>query len=152
VGQFEHGWYVVGFDIERQAIRNFALQRLSELKPTAARFTRPPDFDARQYLSGGFGVWGYDGHGTQQHEVQIEFTDWAARFVAERRWHATQEIEELEDAVPRIRFRATVCGLEEITRWVLSWGNKARVLAPQEFAVRVEAELRGALGFYRAVG
>lgn len=40
-----------------------------------------------------------------------------------------------------IEFQADLSGLEEITRWVLSWGSKARVLGPPELKKRVKDEL-----------
>ncbi|MBL9145351.1 MAG: WYL domain-containing protein [Verrucomicrobiaceae bacterium] len=141
VGQVDHAWYLIGFDLDRLAIRNFALSRLSDLRASSRHFTKPEDFDARRYLNGGFGVWGYGDEEARTHEVEIEFAEWAARVVAERQWHATQEIEELDGtASPRTRFRATVSGLEEITRWVLGWGSKARVIGPEELKLRVMME------------
>lgn len=145
VGQVDHAWYVIGFDLDRQAVRNFAITRLSDLRATKVRFKKPEDFNARRYLNGGFGVWGYGDDEAKQHAVEIEFTDWAARVVAERQWHTTQEIEDVTTAPARVIFRATVSGLEEITRWVLSWGSKARVIGPQELLAKVRLELRSAL-------
>ena len=40
-----------------------------------------------------------------------------------------------------IEFQADLSGLEEITRWVLSWGSKAKVLGPPELKKRVTEEL-----------
>ncbi len=40
-----------------------------------------------------------------------------------------------------IEFRARLSGLEEITRWVLSWGSKAQVLGPVALKKRVKDEL-----------
>ncbi len=40
-----------------------------------------------------------------------------------------------------IGHQATLSGLEEITRWILSWGSKAKVLGPPELKKRVREEL-----------
>jgi hypothetical protein len=40
-----------------------------------------------------------------------------------------------------IEFLARLSGLEEITRWVLSWGSKAQVLGPVALKKRVKDEL-----------
>ena len=40
-----------------------------------------------------------------------------------------------------IEFQADLSGLEEITRWVLSWGSKAKVLGPPELVRRVAEEV-----------
>lgn len=56
-------------------------------------------------------------------------------------WHPTQAIRKLKPDGSVIEFQATRSGLEEITGWVLSWGSKAKVLAPPELKNRVRGEL-----------
>ena len=53
-----------------------------------------------------------------------------AGVVAERMWHASEEIVPIKPDGSVIEFRARLSGLEEITRWVLNWGSKAQVLGP----------------------
>lgn len=141
IGQIEHGWYLIAFDPARKAMRTFALQRISKLKVHKAQFTRQPGFDARDHLGGGFGVWSYDGVQRNKHPVQIRLEGYAARIVAERQWHPTQAIRKIKADGSIIEFQAELAGLEEITRWVLSWGSKARVIGPPELKKRVKDEL-----------
>ncbi len=140
LGQIEQGWYLLAFDPQRQAIRTFALQRISQLRLLKTQFIRPVDFNAAAYLGGGFGVWNYPNHSAQGYQVCIRFHGWAARVVAERQWHASQQVVPLDPAGHTIEFRATLSGLEEITRWVLSYGGQAHVLAPAQLQQRVRAE------------
>jgi len=37
--------------------------------------------------------------------------------------------------------RARVCGLEEVTRWVLRWGGDAEVLGPPALVERLRTEV-----------
>jgi len=140
VGQIDHGWYLIAFDPQRRAMRTFALQRISGLEVLRARFERPAGFEAAQHLLGGFGVWSYDGEGRKEQEVRIRFDGYAARVVAERCWHPSQEIKLLREDGSVIELKLRLAGLEEITRWVLSWGGRAKVLAPEELAERVRRE------------
>ncbi len=141
VGQIEHGWYLLAYDLARKAVRTFALQRITNLSMLKTKFVRDPRFNARDHLGGGFGVWSYAGEEKQTHEVHIRFEGYAARVVAERQWHATQAIRKLKADGSVIEFQADLSGLEEITRWVLSWGGKAKVLGPTELKKRVREEL-----------
>jgi predicted DNA-binding transcriptional regulator YafY len=141
VGQIEHGWYLIAHDPERRAMRTFALQRISNLEVLRTKFVRDAGFNARDYLGGGFGVWSYAGDQRRRHEVHIRFEGYAARVVAERQWHPTQAIRKLKADGSVIEFQADLSGLEEITRWVLSWGSTARVLGPAELQERVRGEL-----------
>ncbi len=141
VGQIEHGWYLLAYDPQRKAMRTFALQRITQLQVLGAKFKRDPAFNARDHLGGGFGVWSYGEDEPQAHEVSIRFEGYAARVVAERLWHSSQEIVSLAEDGSAIEFQARLSGLEEITRWVLSWGSKAQVLGPPELKKRVRDEL-----------
>ena len=141
IGQIEHGWYLIAFDPARKAMRTFALQRISHLDIHKTKFTRQPGFNARDHLGGGFGVWSYEGDSKNPHEVLIRFEGYAARIVAERQWHPTQAIRKIKPDGSVIEFQADLAGLEEITRWVLSWGSKARVIGPPELKKRVKEEL-----------
>lgn len=143
IGQIEHGWYLIAFDPARGAMRTFALQRISNLEIHKAKFTRQDGFNARDHLGGGFGVWSYAGEQRSKHEVHIRLEGYAARIVAERQWHPTQAIRKIKPDGSVIEFQADLAGLEEITRWVLSWGSKARVLGPPELVKRVSEELEG---------
>ena len=143
VGQIEHGWYLLAYDPARKAVRTFALQRITNLSLLKTKFVRDPRFNARDHLGGGFGVWSYAGEDKRTHEVHIRFEGYAARVVAERLWHSTQAIRKLKPDGSVIEFQADLSGLEEITRWVLSWGSKARVLGPPELRQRVREELAG---------
>lgn len=43
-------WYLIGHCLTRRALRTFRLDRVSKLEIGAGRFTRPQDFDAREYM------------------------------------------------------------------------------------------------------
>ncbi len=144
VGQIEHGWYLIAHDPSRCALRTFALQRITNLRVLDTTFEPDGSFDARGHLRGGFGVWSYDGAG-ERHTVRIRFTGWAARLVAERHWHSSQSIIAVGNENNEIEFQAELPGLEEVTRWVLSHGRHARVLAPNALRVAVQAEARAML-------
>jgi predicted DNA-binding transcriptional regulator YafY len=143
VGQIEHGWYLLAYDPGRKGMRTFALQRVTNLQVLKTKFVRDPRFNARDHLGGGFGVWSYAGEEKRKHEVHIRFEGYAARIVAECQWHSTQAIRKLKADGSVIEFQADLSGLEEITRWVLSWGSKAQVLGPPELLKRVREELEG---------
>ena len=140
VGQIEHGWYLLAWDGEREAMRTFALQRIRHLELLETVFVRDPQFRAEDQMGAGFGVWSYHGADEAEYEVCIMFEGYAARVVSERQWHASQEIKLLKPDGSEIEFRVKLHGLEEITRWVLSWGSKARVMGPEALRERVRGE------------
>lgn len=129
LGCVENQWYLFGYDLGRRQMRTFALPRMRKLRDTGASFQRPADFSIAKHLGESFGV--FTGRG--RHRVRVRFDSFAARLVAERQWHPSQKIKSLRDGdAGGIEFTVTVEGLEEIERWVLSWGEHARVLEPKE--------------------
>lgn len=144
VGQFENGWYLIGKDLDRNDWRKFALQRMSDVEMLKTKFQRDPSFNLTAHNVTGFGVWSYSAD-AEPFEVRIRFTGWAARVVAERHWHATQQVVLLKRDGTEIEFRARLSGIEEITRWVLGHGRHAQVLAPKKLRDAVQAEARAIL-------
>ncbi len=132
LGCIDLKWYLFGWDTGRRAIRTFALSRMSALKTTARTFKPPTDFNLAQHLNGSFGV--HSGNGTHEIRVEIRFDAWAARLVRERTWHHTQQLTET-DAGLHLVLRLN--GLDEIHRWILSWGEHAEVLHPPELRTRI---------------
>jgi proteasome accessory factor B len=73
--------------------------------------------------------------GPDDYEVVVDFDAWGTDLVRGRRWHASQEFTELPDGCSRLRLRLK--NLEEVERWVLSWGTHATVVRPLALAERV---------------
>ena len=49
-------WYLVGHDLDRQAMRTFALPRIRNLVRTGRYFRRDPAFTPRRYFGDSLGV------------------------------------------------------------------------------------------------
>jgi len=121
----DNRWYMVGHDMARHALRTFALARMQHPNLMATTFQPPKDFSIEKYLKGSFGIF----TGDDDFEVVIEFDAWASALVRERKWHPTQELQELANGRARLALR--LAGLPEIERWVLSWGAHATVIRPE---------------------
>lgn len=136
---YQGEWYVIGYCHRQKDIRTFALSRISIVETDGNSFTVPDDFDFKQTTRNSFGVqWSKN-----EFAVKIWFSPQAAPYIKERQWQADQQITENEDSSIIMNF--TVSHLLEVKRWILSWGNQARVLAPQHLAEEVKEDLHNAL-------
>jgi proteasome accessory factor B len=124
LGCLENQWYLFAEDLDRRQLRTFALPRMQKVSLTAKGFRRPADFLISKILSGSFGVFSSG----RKHRIRLEFDPYAARLVFERTWHESQRIRSLPDG--SITLQLDLGGLEEIERWILSWGSHVRVLEP----------------------
>jgi proteasome accessory factor B len=125
-------WYLFAFDAERKAMRTFVLSRMREVNLTRKRFTKPREFSVDEHLKGSFTVF----KGVQDYEVVVEFDAWATDLLRGRRWHSSQELTELKGGGSRLRFRLN--SIEEMERFVLSFGTHATVVRPKELLARME--------------
>lgn len=148
LAEIDGGWYVIGHDLDRGARRTFAVQRMRAVHLTNKRFVRSRDFRLEDHFAGSFGVWAGEDRGEARHRVKIRFRGFAARVVAERRWHPSQEIHPVEPDGSVIDLTLTLSALEDIMRWILGFGAQAEALEPAELRERIAAELRSAATQY----
>jgi predicted DNA-binding transcriptional regulator YafY len=133
--------YAIGFCHERQAMRDFRVDRIRALRITEEKFIRKAGFDAREYIQKRFQVES----GDTPVPVAIQFSALVAPFIRERRWHPSQAIVEHADG---LILRMQVPGLSEVKRWVLGYGAEARVLEPPELVAMVRQEVEQLQSLY----
>ena len=122
----------------KRAFRQFFLGRVQEwrlLEPDAA-FARDPGFDAEAYWRRGLGLQ----HGEPPMRVRARFSAYQARWIRERRYHVSQQIEEMEDG--GLILSLEVSGLAEVARWLLSYGGEAEALEPPELRAALAAQAK----------
>ncbi len=140
---FQQGaWYCIGFCHLRKEIRMFAMDRFYELKLTDQNFKRDENFNIEEYLGDSLNLE----RGSEPREVTIAFDKDAARWVRERRWHESQKLDKQPDG--SVILHLTVSGLNEVKRWVMSFGSHAEVLAPAELRQEIMEEIAAMLGNY----
>lgn len=133
LGCFENQWYLFADDLDRGQLRTFALPRMRNLSLTTKGFRRPADFSITKILSGSFGVFSSG----KKIRIRLQFDPYAARLIAERTWHESQRIRSRRDG--SITLQLDLGGLEEIERWILSWGAHVRVLEPAALRQSIRA-------------
>ena len=127
----DNRWYIIGFDAGRKGMRTFALSRMKKAELLTDTFTVPVDFDINEYLKGSFGIF----KAADDFEVVLEFDKWAAELVSERKWHPSQNIVRIKSGRARMTLRLN--NIEEVERWVLSWGEHVTVIRPESLANRI---------------
>ncbi|MFO0624482.1 MAG: WYL domain-containing protein [Polyangiales bacterium] len=119
-----------------------ALDRIEAVTLTGETFTVPRGFDARAFLGEAFGI--VREGAVVDVEVTVEATH--ARWVRERRLHASQRVEARADGSLRVHLR--VDGLHEVAEWVVSLGEHAEVIGPPALRAMVAGRLRAAAARY----
>jgi predicted DNA-binding transcriptional regulator YafY len=133
LGCVENLWYLFAFDLDRRELRTFALPRIRDVRVSKTRFRRPVEFSIGRFLEQSFGVFAKPTK--TKHAIRISFDAFAAPRIDERQWHPSQKIKHLRNGT--VELSLTLGNLEEIERWVLSWGEHAQVLQPAELSERI---------------
>lgn len=134
-------WYLVGYCHHRAQVLKFAMSRVRAAELTDASFEPPADFDFEKYMGPHFGIMT-----GEEAAVDIWFSPSQAPYVKERVWHSTQVIRDNPDG--SIVLSLTTNSLFELKRWILSWGQDARVLKPESLAVEIRGDLARTLDGY----
>jgi proteasome accessory factor B len=119
-------WYVLGRSSLHRQLRTFNLQRVRQIELLLNDpFTRPKTFKLDRFLRN---AWHLIPEPGPDLPIVVRFEKMVARNVADVSWHKTQQVEFLPDGA--CLFRATVSGLNEVSWWILGYGDQAEVLEP----------------------
>jgi len=126
------GLYLLAFVPEYNELRTFAVDRILGLSLTEDRF-EPKDVSEDAFAHS-LGVH----HGTPE-RVEIAFEPQMGRYVRDRIWHPSQEIEERADG--GLVLRLTVSNDWALRSWILGFGALAKVVTPAELAAQIVDEV-----------
>lgn len=126
------GLYLLAFVPEYNELRTFAVDRILGLSLTEDRF-EPKDVSEDAFAHS-LGVH----HGTPE-RVEIAFEPQMGRYVRDRIWHPSQEIEERTDG--GLVLRLTVSNDWALRSWILGFGALAKVVTPAELAAQIVDEV-----------
>lgn len=137
--------YLVALDPTQDRIKHFKVDRVEGAELVDGSFEPPEGFDLAVHMGQAFGVY----RGGDPVDVEVRFAPSVARYVRESRRHETQRLTEQPDGGLLARY--TVSGTEELKRWILGFGAKAEILAPDSLRSEVVAELLSTLIGYGCV-
>ncbi len=136
-------WYVIGRSSIHRATRTFNVARILKATSNGEHFTLPSGFSIDRYLGN---AWHLIPEPGADEEVHVRFQPLVARNVAEVSWHKTQQATIADDGT--LDFRVTVSGLNEISWWILGYGDQAEVIAPVKLRKLVATRCRNAAQQY----
>jgi proteasome accessory factor B len=131
-------WYLIGFDLGRNAIRTFALARISAPKNLNRRFARPKGFSLDEMLYDSFSA--FETHNVQQ--VRILLDPLAASLTSERKWHSSQKMTFRRDGSAELSLKVGLA--PDLEAWIMAWGPRAKVLYPTSLKNRIGAAMKKA--------
>lgn len=135
-----HGWYLIGYCETRRDIRTFRLARISKIRILGRKFEKPADFALSDYLSDSWQVF----RGPLRH-IRVKFKGTAMTAVMTTRHHPSEKKKRHRGFVI---YEAAARGDDDIINWVLSFGNNAELLEPEELREKLKARLKETIELY----
>jgi predicted DNA-binding transcriptional regulator YafY len=126
------GLYVVAFVPEYGQIRTFAVDRIRSLSLLEQRF-EPVELEEDAFAHS-LGV-----HQGTPERIEILFDARIARYVKERMWHTSQEIDEGADGTVLVTLK--VSNDFALRSWILGFGPLAKVVSPASLAAQILEEI-----------
>jgi len=139
---YRDNWYLDAFDHERDALRSFAVDRISAPHILDAAAQDVPDSVLDEHLASGYGIFS----GPPKAWATIVFSSKAARWVADAHWHSKQEGRHLPDG--RYELRIPYSNGKELLMDVLRYGADAEIVSPVALREQARANLQLALAQY----
>ena len=136
-------WYLIAYCHLREEVRMFVPARIKQLQVWDEGFEPPADFHVDDFLDGSFRVMRGDG---KPRQIRLRFKPSAARYVAEKVWHPSQQIQKKKDG--SLILTLALDHFLEVKRWVLAYGPECEVLEPAELREEVRQKLRKAASQY----
>ncbi|WP_321370280.1 WYL domain-containing protein [uncultured Desulfuromusa sp.] len=138
---FKNGLYIGGYAHNRNALRLFAVERITKVELQTERFEVPEDYKVEKLTGTAFGLIAEE----DSQQLELFFDKEVAHLIRERVWHPDQLIEEQEGGSLIIRFNAS--GDKEILAWLFSFVPFVRVIGPQSLREKFSAGLENGLVF-----
>ena len=137
---YNGNWFVIAYNETVNDIGYFKLNRINNLYLTRSHFTVLKTYVEGDYLDG----YGMVKNGEYYH-VELELTN-LNTVMKERIYGKNQNVVEIDDR--HVRFSADMQNQEMILSFVLSFGNKCKVIEPDWLKDKVKETIREELALY----
>jgi predicted DNA-binding transcriptional regulator YafY len=136
-----HAWYLVGFCRKGDEIRLFRLNRIKQITLLDKSFQVKPDFSLSDFFKDSWEL--YTGEPVC---VRIKFREMGAKVIESGQHHPSEKIIKLKDG--SLIYEVKVSGIEEIGRWILGFGEDAKVLEPKKLKEKIKSTIEKMKRFY----
>lgn len=143
--EYRNRWYLISYDIQKQDIMTFALDRMSELQLLDEAAQIPTDFDAVAYFRDAVGITAFKGAALK---VVLKADAIAARYIETQAFHQSQKLLEKNTAFSLFELRILIT--EEFIRSVLGYAGEVEVLEPASLRLTLKERGQALLKRYQS--
>ncbi len=141
--RYKDNWYLDGWCHNKEALRIFSLDCITELKFDNLKYFTPDDYIMKEIYGTSYGIFSGIPTGT----AKIKLSGNAARYALREVWHPKQKTIKKEngDILLEIPFNKT----PELIGSILFWGEEAQVLSPASLRNEIASHIKNMLSIYQ---
>lgn len=124
--EYRNRWYLLCYDIVKEGIITYALDRIFDLQESEELFQSPISFNPDQFFEHAIGITASNG---KPETVVFKADNIAAKYIESQPFHASQKI--VKEGKNKTTFEMTVFISEELIRSLLSYGGELVVQEPE---------------------
>ena len=143
VKEFAKRWYIIGYCLERKALRVYGLDRVHSLDILGERFEMEKGFDVDELFATSFGIYL-----PEEAAKTITFRTSAteAKYLRDLPIHSSQE--EVSSDGRTVTFSIFVCPNRNLIMEFCKYGDRLEVLSPESIRNQVASQLISAAALY----
>lgn len=136
--EYRNRWYCLCFDLDKEKVITYGLDRMYDLKVGEVFGSIPIDFKPSNYFKHSIGITAFD---ADPDTVVIKADNVAAKYIASQPIHSSQKI--VKEGKKRTTFELKVLITEELIRLLMSYGGEIEIKSPSilrdEIALRAQS-------------
>ncbi|OGS97551.1 MAG: transcriptional regulator [Gallionellales bacterium RIFCSPLOWO2_02_FULL_57_47] len=140
---YRDNWYLDAYCHTRNALRSFAVERITAAKALPQRCRDIPEKQLDAHYASSYGIFA----GKPKHTAVLRFTPERARWVADEHWHPQQQSQWLED--DSYELRIPYSDSRELIMDIIKHGAEVEAISPKSLRGAVMQRLKTALARYR---
>lgn len=142
--EYRNRWYLLSYDVVKEAIITYALDRMFELQTSEEKLRCPVDFKPARFFQHAIGITASEG---EPDVVVFKAGNIAAKYIDSQPFHASQEL--IKEGKNRTTFQMTVFVSEELIRSLLSYGGEVEIVEPEHLKHQLLERARAIVDNYR---
>ena len=144
--EFESRWYLLAKDQKGDAVKIFALDRMSNIETTKQHFKADKGFNVNTYFEHCFGIVRPAEPNAKPEEIILSFKGNKGKYIKSLPLHASQQI--IKDEEQELQVKLLLFITHDLIMEILKHGNEVEVLQPERLRKRVKGILIEAITFY----
>lgn len=142
IKEAQNRWYLIAYDLDKEEIRNFGLDRISHFEVTASK-ANTPIIDVNEYYKNAFGIETYK----KAEKVVLECSSFQAKYFKSLPLHSSQQMK--RETEETCQFEYFLHPTNDFIMEIFKYNDTVKVLEPEWLKDEIVNRAKEMLSFYQ---